>query len=403
MSLRHLRAAVFLLLVPAIGAGQQQPGRATGAIVAWNFAGFNAIPAARQARIARSLLDLDAEVVAAVEVNPDEAIHDVAAALTELGACYDAVILDQTATQNIGVLFKCGVLVANPRLVPDSDDGSPGLRKALAVDVRIGDFDFLLITVHLKAGRTAGDRQIRTRQAGHIAAFIAAGTAGDEKDVLVVGDYNMIPGPDSANFSALNPAGRLRFVSSEDLTGQFSHLSEGSGCDDGNLLDGFAVAAGHTTEYLEASLRIYPMNRPPGLSVCAFRDSVSDHLPLIARFRILADDDSAAAAPGAGVRIVSLLPNPSGSDNFAEQVTLQNPGGTEVSFAGWRIMDEQGNEFVLSGTIAAGATRTITLERTAMLNNGGDEVRLVAPAGLVHTMRYSGPVPSGQAVTPAPP
>jgi hypothetical protein len=212
----------------------------------------------------------------------------------------------------------------------------------------------------------------------------------------------MIPGPDSANFRALDPAGRLRFVSSEDLAGQFSHLSEGSGCDDGNLLDGFAVAAAHTAEYLEASLRIYPMNRPPGLSLCTFRDSVSDHLPLIARFRVLADDDTTAAGPGVGVRIVSLVPNPAGSDNFAEQVTLQNPGATEVSFAGWRIVDAQGNEFALSGTIAAGATRTITLQRVAMLSNDGDEIRLIAPEGLVHAVRYSGPVQSGQTVVPVP-
>jgi hypothetical protein len=35
-----------------------------------------------------------------------------------------------------------------------------------------------------------------------------------------------------------------------------------------------------------------------------------------------------------------------------------------------------------------------------MLNNDGDEIRLVAPDGLVHAVRYSGPVQSGQTVTP---
>jgi hypothetical protein len=400
MKLHHLIVAPAVLFA-STGLEGQQPGRTTGAVVAWNFAGFGAIPASRQALIVKSLLDLDPEVVAAVEVNPDEAIHDVAAALTELGSCYDALILDQTARQNIGVLFKCGIQVVNPRLIPNSDDGNASLRKALAVGVRIGEFDFLLVVLHLKAGRTAGDRQIRDRQVQRIASFIAAQLAGDEKDVLVVGDYNMIPGADAANFNGLNPANQLRFISSEDLIGQFSHLSEGSGCDDGNLLDGFAIARTHTVEYIEASLRIYPMNRPFGQALCAFRESVSDHLPLIARFRILADDDDAAPVSGGdGVRIIELLPNPVGSDNFAERITLRNSTTAEVSLEGWRITDEGGNEFALSGTIAAGATRSIRLERSAMLNNDGEEIRLLSPSALVQTLRYSGPVQSGQTVTP---
>ena len=402
MKLRHLILAAAVLWVPAGAAGQEFT-RATATVVAWNFSGFEAIPATRQALLARVLLDLDAEVVAAVEVNPDDAIHDVAARLTELGTCYDARILDQTARQNVGLLFKCGVQVTNPRLIPGSDDGNASLRRAFAVDVRVGQFDFLMLVLHLKAGRTSSDRAIRDRQVQPIASFLAAELAGGERDVLVVGDYNMIPGADSSNFNGLNSGNLLRFISSEDLAGQFSHLAEGGSCDDGNLLDGFAVAQTHTTEYIEASLRIYPTHRVLGMSLCAFREDVSDHLPLMARFRILADDDGAGpVVAGNGVRIIALLPNPVGSDHFTEQVTLRNSGNADVSLAGWRIVDEEGNEFPLSGTIAAGATQVLTLARSAMLNNDGDEVRLLSPGGPVQTVRYDGPVQSGQTVTPPP-
>lgn len=383
----------------------QQFTRTTATVVAWNFAGFNAIPPARQQQIARALADLDPELVAAVEVNPDNAIHDVAAALTEMGSCYDARILDQTATQNIGVLFKCEVQVTNPRLIPGSDDGNSSLRKGFAVDVRVGQFDFLLVALHLKAGRTTQDRQIRDRQTAQIASFLASELAGGERDVLVVGDYNMIPGQDASNFTALNPGNMLRFVSTEDLSGQPSHIPQSGACDGGNLLDGFAVARQHTAEYIDASLRIYPMHRALGMTLCAFGTEVSDHLPLTARFRILEDDDGVVVVGGGGtgVRIVSALPNPAGSDHNAEQVTLHNAGAGDVTLVGWRIADADGNEFPLTGNLAAGATRVITLQRSAMLNNTGDEVRLLSPSGVEDTLRYPGPVASGQVVTPPPP
>jgi len=394
----------LLVFGAAASLSAQQFTRSTAAVVAWNFAGFTAIPAPRQVQIARALMDLDAELVAAVEVNPDHAIHDVAAALTELGTCYDARILDQTANQNIGVLFKCEVQVTNPRLVPGSDDGQSSLRKAFAVDVRVGEFDFLVVVLHLKAGRSAQDRATRTRQVGQIATFLAGALGGAERDVLVVGDYNMIPGEDAANFDGLNPGNMLRFISTEDLVGQPSHLPGSGSCEGGNLLDGFAVSRDHTGEYIEASLRIYPMHRALGMTLCGFRSEVSDHLPLIARFRILADDDGVGpgggGGAGTGIRIVALLPNPAGSDHNAEQVTLRNLGGGDVSLVGWRIADLGGNEFPLSGTIAAGATHVITLQRSAMLNNDGDEVRLLSPSGVEHTVRYDGPVASGEVVMP---
>lgn len=176
MTFRFSCFAGLVLCAPLWAQAPQFSGT-TADVVAWNFAGFNAIPEARQAELARALADLDAEVVAAVEVNPDNVVHDVAAALTELGTCYDAIILDQTANQNIGVVFKCEVEVTNPRLVPGSDDGNRGLRSAFAVDVRMGEFDFLMVVLHLKAGRNSSERDTRNRQVQHIATFIATETA----------------------------------------------------------------------------------------------------------------------------------------------------------------------------------------------------------------------------------
>ncbi|MGH9673149.1 MAG: GMP synthase, partial [Bryobacteraceae bacterium] len=172
--------------------------------------------------------------------------------------------------------------------------GEPSSRKALAANVRIGNFDFVVIGVHLKSGRTNGDRKKRTAQCQVLAKFIASATAGAEKDVLVLGDYNMVPSQDQANFQALSPAGFLNFVSSP-LDGAASHIQS---CNPikGNLLDGYAIAAAHTREFIAGSLRLIRFQQL-GVPCSSFAipsspGYVADHLPLVARFRVnLKDDD----------------------------------------------------------------------------------------------------------------
>lgn len=261
----------------------------TAVIAGWNLKGFTPIPDDRIGRLAQAIVDIDAEVVALSEVNPDGAVDKLILELSRLGAGYQGQLLDQTANLNVAILHKAGVFVGNVSLVDGSDDGNSDLRKALTADVRVGQFDFKILVLHLKSGRSGSSRATRTRQNEVLADFIALATAGDEKDVLVLGDYNMIPGQDAANFAAMSPSGFLRFISSEDLTGQFTHI--GSGGTPGNLLDGYGISTFHTQEYIEGSLAILPLQRILGISLADYESDYSDHLPLVARFRITVDDD----------------------------------------------------------------------------------------------------------------
>jgi len=201
----------------------------TCVIAAWNLKGFNPIDDAKVVRLARALTDVDAEIIALAEVNPDGVVDKLILELGRLGACYQGKILDQTARQNLAILYKTGVAVTEAQLVQGSDDGNPGLRKALTADVRVGQFDFKIVVLHLKAGRSGSDRNTRTRQATVLAGFVAAATAGNEKE--------------------------------------------------------------HTQEYVEGSLQILPLARMMGLTLVQYVDGVSDHLPLVARFRVTVDDD----------------------------------------------------------------------------------------------------------------
>ena len=259
----------------------------TANVAAWNLGGFNPIARDKAETFASVITYLDPEALVLVEVNPDFIVAEIVAELNQIGICYKREILDQTASQNISILYKPGVKLSNPRLIPGSDNNNPHLRKAFACDMKIGEFDFILIGVHMKAGRNNSERTVRDSQAQAIANFIQNASAGPEKDMLIVGDYNMIPGQDQSNFDNMNPNDFLDFVS-DNLADQFSRISNSG---PGNLLDGYAISRQHTSEYITRSIRIIQMHDVLGLSLINYRNTVSDHLPLDAAFRITEDDD----------------------------------------------------------------------------------------------------------------
>lgn len=258
-------------------------GRTTANVAAWNLSGFHRIPASRLERQVDGLVLLDAEVVALVEVNPLSALETLKQGLAGKGVNYEYTALEQESNLNIGVLHKAGVIAENPRFIDGSDLGDPRRRKALAVDMQVGRFDFLLIVVHLKSGRSAAEQRIRDDQAKVIGEFITGLRAESREDILLVGDFNMIPGQDVSNFHHLGGEDLMDFLSSWDLQARYSHiLSAGRA----NLLDGFAISRTYSTEYIRGSLRIFPMHWSMDIGRERFRETVSDHLPFVASFRI---------------------------------------------------------------------------------------------------------------------
>jgi hypothetical protein len=112
-------------------------------VATWNLSGFQPIPREKAKTFANAILYLDPEVLVLVEVNPDFIAAEILAELLEKGVCYRRAILDQTATQNIAILYKAGVELSNPRLIPGPDNNNALLRNAFAADLMIGEFDFV--------------------------------------------------------------------------------------------------------------------------------------------------------------------------------------------------------------------------------------------------------------------
>jgi hypothetical protein len=142
--------------------------------------------------------------------------------------------------------------------------------------------------VHLKSGRGLPEQRIRDEQAGIIYNFIDDLRGNGREDIIVTGDFNMIPGQDISNFHYLGGPDVLDFLSSWDLQERFSHILEKGRA---NLLDGFAMTRTFSTEYIRGSLRLFPMHWSMDIGRERFKDDVSDHLPFIATFRIDKDRD----------------------------------------------------------------------------------------------------------------
>ncbi len=262
--------------------------RSTANIAAWNLEGFHGIPDERIEKQVQGLAMLDAEVVALVEINPKEVLENIKAGLQERGLTYHSTLVEQAGKLQIGVLYKEGIKAQNARLVPGSDLGDPDKRKALAVDLKIWKFDFTLIVVHLKSGRALVNQKIRDEQAKVIFNFIEACRANGREDIILTGDFNMIPGQDISNFHHLGGDDVMDFLSSWDLQERFSHILEKGRA---NLLDGYAITRTFSREYVRGSLRLFPMHWSMDIGRENYKDEVSDHLPFVATFRIDRDRD----------------------------------------------------------------------------------------------------------------
>ena len=264
----------------------------------WNLAGNDRFPGGDGDGIdplgrkalsqALGLALLDAEFVTLVEISPETHINRLADLLTQKGLDYRITAPDQTGSHlNIGFLHKPGIQVSNPRFIPGSQGDYLGGRQALAVDVRIGSrFKAVVIGVHLKSGRDRAEQLVRDSQCRVIGDWITTlhNTAGYTRHaILLMGDFNMIPGQDVSNFHHLGGDDVMDFVSCWDLQDRYSHILESGRA---NLLDGFAVSRNYSTRYVQGSLHLFPMHWTLKMGREKFRNEVSDHLPFMASFKL---------------------------------------------------------------------------------------------------------------------
>lgn len=386
---------------------------------------------------------LDADVIGLQEIADRAALN-----LVFPPADWIVVIDDQSGdAQDVAVAVRKPFKVlgfnanfdAEPQnfLFPESTNDSfyPNKRDLLFVEVGLptGDDTFFVMVEHSKArvgGRAVTDPRregaarllvdvLRQRFADR--DFIVLGDFNDNPDdrslnILETGDSNAAGGAEEIDgpflINLMEPLVAAGIVShgrtASDIIGnrvntfdptsrQRNNNARGTNQNTGDILfDQLLIPVSMQSRYVSGSAAVFD-------NEVAVRgnsnNSASDHLPVFAEFVFGAEEPG--GPPASDMRIVSVLPNPNGTDAGREQVVIGNFTASSVNLSGWKLKDRSGNQFSLSGSVAAGGRLTITLPANNLpLNNDGDDVMLLDPQGQErHRVSYTGSqAQSGQVI-----
>jgi exonuclease III len=296
----------------------------------------------------------------------------------------------------------------------ESGEEQKSVSKNYFATLHAGSTKFLMVGVHLLAFPLRDDRRLaREAQADAIRSIVK-----DKRcsgcEVVVLGDFNDYDDDPAAtdHISSLPVTNVLRIVrtlqpqtSADDLVNAASFLRKVeryTAFHDANE-NGKTDPPGEFTSIDHVLLSSGLAARVSVVRVDHTHDptQVSDHSPLIVRLELGPGAPTPPAA--AGIRLVALLPNPSGNENGNEEATVRNTSGQAASLAGWKLSDLAGQTWSLDalGTLQAGQAKTIRRggQRMAM-NNGGDTIGLLNDTGtVVQSVTYQA-VEEGERVIP---
>lgn len=258
-------------------------------VASWNI-GFEPV-SSRIDELIQGVRALDADVFVLIEFTPDSDLKVLEDALRQSGLPYTGTVYQSRQKQNLAFFIRDGIKVTRAQVWSELQLGNPDHRPAVALNLQAGHFDFTLVAVHLKSKRKSeGDPDaIRTAQLKLLRNRIRRSLQGQEQDLVLLGDYNMIPTEDAAQFELLNQGIGLDFLQMSLPPGATSHLNASGEPD--SLLDGIALSPSAHQEYTPHSFEILPLDLSFRRGRAWFRKNVSDHLPLRLSFDTTVDHD----------------------------------------------------------------------------------------------------------------
>ncbi len=150
-------------------------------ISAWNIAAnAHSITPQIEDNIADGIAMLDSDLVGLTEVKDEDSLNRIAQRLqTTHSLNYDTRFCERSQKLHIGMLVRSGLNVGNSVDVVGTDLNNTRHRQVCAVTASIGEFDFVLGTVHFKSG--SGGKKVRVQQANSTAAFFRGATMFGEQ------------------------------------------------------------------------------------------------------------------------------------------------------------------------------------------------------------------------------
>lgn len=271
---------VFILFMPFFCAGE------SAHIASWNLDGNNPISINRLNNISTGLKILKADIVVLSNVNTFSRGKWLATSLSyDLDPCHKAITPEQPRTdQAISFLMKCEVEVLSSGMIMGSDLGKQGYRNAAFIHARINEFDFMLIGVHLKEGRSDEAKAERKEQLERIGIFAQSAIAMGERDILIVGDYNLDYETERESLDVLKAQG-LSFIFPSSAYGE--NLFDKSAA-----FNDMGVSINDQLEFSPGMIkRINDMPRRLGMSEENYKNKVTRFMPVIAQFETSNDYD----------------------------------------------------------------------------------------------------------------
>ncbi len=262
-------------------------------IVSWNVQTFGTrIKAARRQAsadvIARIFGDPKALVFAAEEIANAKAADTLKGELERAGR-WTADFEDSSDSQDNGFFVRSGARVECSGFL--YGDRALSRHPARAAQIRVGDLDFTLVTVHLAYVHGHADASIEELRA--VLRWVQGELArrGADPDVIIAGDFNL---PTRAGKRASERSGRGDWTPVEDVLDEFPGLQMTALVDEptsrergqpANNYDHFIVSR-HLLEtaYVQGSARRLPESVVEDVEA---QDGaqVSDHFPIEARLR----------------------------------------------------------------------------------------------------------------------
>lgn len=285
---RRATTSLFLLLALA-GAARAEDF----ALVSWNVQTFGAVKPARQAlcrEAYQDVLSTGVLVLAIQEIANDKGERIFQSLLPGGADAWSASFQDTSDSQDNALFFRNDRVSAPRRgfLYADAVSGRPDRAKAAHpirwAHVRVDDFDFTLVTVHLTFKK--GDASAAKKELWALLDWLSDYLADpkNDPDVIVAGDFNL---PSEKGRLESRRAGEARWMSIESVIREHGKLSEGpsrltvlvdepTSRDEGgpvNNYDHFLVSQDVFEEFLSAG------RGPTAIP------KVSDHYPILGWFR----------------------------------------------------------------------------------------------------------------------
>lgn len=309
------------------------------------------------------------------------------------------------------------------------------------IPVKVGNFEFDLMALHLKSGGAAPQAEEVSAIEGYVRA---RQTQPNLRHLIICGDWNIRPDQAQGRnrlkqmMVSNGSVNLMRVLTVERLALNVDHWATLGQIDDSRViarlipyshfnaasLDTFLdhIAISTTLDEIfdhpiQVQLTTGAKDLQPGIEIAAplipetAYNALTDHLPIVLILRTesgtATPSGTTTPTPGASprLRIVAAIPNPVGDDTQQESVEIKNLGTAAVSLTGWRIGDSTGTAFWLLNNsdgpaIAPNQTVTITRKgRNMNLNNSGDTIVLFDASGNEVDRRAYGQVASGEILT----